>query len=318
MVFNVCFDPKVIDVAAANAPFGMQTLTAMLRGFVANCLMFDFEDDRLQREIRVVLDALPEKFDRSEIKKLFAQLAKRNRFVAVMVPDYLSEESGIDQALGQATTHSIQLFVTEREPSRTAPTSVEVTNLATYQDTAFERGRFDCATSGKAFAGGESGDAVFLSDIFGNAVRHARRIEICDRLAAEKFGDNYERTIRQFFGLLKSVLAEPGRCEVVFHCGRTRGRDEHFCNVLKSLRGEQMSDTTIKVRFYEAQEPSKALPHERYLWTDQFAFFIGRGMDLIAADTRQNRDVLIGFASETEIDRIVASFAGFNVKTETI
>ena len=74
MVFNVFFDPEIIGTAAGAGDFGLEALCSALRGFLANCLLFDFEDQRGQTEIRQQLDAVPENFNRSIVKKLLAAL----------------------------------------------------------------------------------------------------------------------------------------------------------------------------------------------------------------------------------------------------
>lgn len=314
MVFNVYFDPKVIEVAAANPPYGLQALCAVLRAFLANCLLFDFEDYRGQTEIRRFLEATPDGFDRALAKKLFVVLAKRNRFVCLL--DCMTDRSDLDQALDQAGAFATELCVTEQTPTIAIPPGVECAPLARYQTTRFEAERNNAATVGRPFAAGEMAARDFLVLNFANAFRYARRIEICDRFVGERFADNFEHTVRELFRFLEATLHEPGDCEVVFHCGQS-ARNQHFCHMLASFRGARTGNMPVTVQCYE-NAAGACLPHERYLWTDQIAFVIGRGMDFLNRATGKNRDVNIDLKDESEIAQTVAAYAPFRVQSRQI
>lgn len=309
MVFNVCFDPKVIETAAANGPYAMQALIAMLRGFSANCVLLDFEDTRLQRGIRAALDALPPQSDRSEIMALFKRLMKR-RFVSVMQdPDWAAPESDIQHAFWQAHSHGVQLVVTGEQGGAEAPSA----DLANFQHTAFERERFTRALTGRVFAGGEFREADFLTDNFANALRHAHRIQICDRLLGKLFADNFEHTIKVFLRWVEQILHDPAACEITFHCEHAK-RDDHLCHMLRSFRSGRLAQTVIRVAFYKNPAGRPALPHDRFIWTDQFAFDIGRGMDFLDSGTGMNRDVSINLKDATEVTAAIAHFAGMRTE----
>ena len=67
----------------------------------------------------------------------------------------------------------------------------------------------------------------FLDVNFGKALRHARRIEICDRLLGERFANNFEHTVKELLRWLETILRDPASCESRIHCGKTEGRDRH-------------------------------------------------------------------------------------------
>ena len=312
MIFNVCFDPKVIEAAAANGPYAIQALVAMLRGFSANCVLLDFEDARLQRGIRAALDALPPRSDRSEITRIIGQLLKRNRFVAAMPdPDWAAPESEIQHAFWQANAFGVQLVVTGEQGG----TGVECADLATFQHTAFERERFARALNGRVFASGELSEAEFLICNFANALRYAGRIQICDRLLGKTFAGNFEHTIGVFFRWIEPILHDPSACEITIHCERAAGRDDHLCHMVRSFRRGRLDQTVIKIAFYENPAGKNALPHDRFLWTDQFAFEIGRGMDFLDRTTGRNRDVSINLKDSSEVTAAMARCAGMNTET---
>ena len=313
MVFNVCFDPKVIEAAAANGPYAMQALIAMLRGFSANCVLFDFEDTRLQHGIRAALDALPPQSDRSEITALFKRLMKR-RFVSVMQdPDWAAPESDIQHAFWQAHARGVQLVVTGEQGGAEVPSA----DLASFQHTAFERERFTRALNGRVFASGELSEAEFLTSNFANALRYAVRIQICDRILG-RFADNFEHTMNVLLRWLEPILHDPPACEITIHCERVAGRDDHLCHMVRSFRRGRLTQAVIKVAFYENPAGNHALPHDRFIWTDQFAFDIGRGMDFLDRTTGRNRDVSINLKDASEVTAAMAHCAGMRTETREL
>jgi hypothetical protein len=317
MVFNVYFDPEVIEVAEANPPYGLQTLSYVLQGFVANCLLFDFEDERCRTEIGRRVNELKDSFDRKIVMTLLSSLVRRNRILSVMEPDYLSAKSNVDQALETAAKHFIQLVLTEQIPTAQIPAGIQCTSLAKYSRSTFESDRSKTATCGYVCSAGAMPAADFLDFHFANAFRHASRIEICDRLVGEKFSDSFEHTTRLFFAFLETVLYEPERCEIVIHCGES-ARNDHFCYMLSRFRGSRTSATRITVFFYSDPTGNSSQPHERYIWTDQFAFLIGRGMDFLDASSGRNRDVSIDLKNEGEIAQEIARYASFCVGTRVL
>jgi len=88
MVFYVYLQSSAITDAASAGAHGMQNLISILRGFLQNCCLAEFYDDRTRSEIKAAVEKLPEDFDRASLKKVLAQLAKRNRFVYCLEPDY--------------------------------------------------------------------------------------------------------------------------------------------------------------------------------------------------------------------------------------
>jgi hypothetical protein len=317
MVFNVYFDPEVIPVAAASPPYGLQVLCDILRGFLVNGLLFDFEDERGRRAIGEAIHALPNDFDRKRAGALFSALIKRNRILFIMEPDYMGVVSDLDRAVDLAPAFSIQLVLTKQTPTTAIPAGIECVTLAAYPTTAVEIERHRAATTGRTYCGGEMADADFLDSNFGNALRHARRIEICDRLVGTYWGDNYEHTVREFFRLLDRVHAEPDTLEVIINCGASK-RDHQLLHMVGTFRGNRTAGMKITVNFFDDPVNKAALPHDRYIWTDQFAFFVGRGMDFLDRATGSNRDVGISIKDENEVAQKVSTYSAMRVSTQPI
>ena len=310
MIFYVFLDPEVISFANNLGVLGLQSLNAILRGFLQNCFVAEFEDYRIQQAIKDKVDSLPESYDRTIIKKLFTALQKRNRFIYCLSPDHSGRKSDVQCAIEQAISSLLDLLLLKEIPSDiTIPTGIEVVTLTTYQNCNFECNRSLLASNGKTFREGDLDERDFLDKNFKKALRYACRIEVCDRLFGRKFGDNYLYTTRIMHRWLEQVISDPNNCKLIFHCGKPDdeyGPDIDFIRMqIAGLKQGRLAELHIELVFYDHPTPEKCLPHERFIFTDQIAFEIGRGMDFIDRITQKNRDVSIGIKSQKEVEDLL-------------
>jgi hypothetical protein len=306
-------DPEVIPFANDLGVLGLPSLNGILRAFLQNCFIAEFEDYRIQQAIKDRVDSLPESYDRTIVKKLFAALKKRNRFVYCLVPDYSGRKSDVESAVEQAISSFLDLLLLKEIPTNTTiPAGVEVTTLATYQNCNFECGRSLLASNGKTMKEGDLDERAFLDQTFGKALRFAGRIEVCDRLFGRKFGDNYLYTTKTMLRWLEQVIRDPDSCKLIFHCGKPDdeyGPDiEYIRTKIAKYKKGRLSSFHIELVFYDNPDSEKSLPHDRFIFTDQIAFGIDRGMDFINRATQKNRDVSIGYKSIKEIDELLKSY----------
>jgi hypothetical protein len=311
MVFYIYLDPPVFSVAAVGGRLGLQALAAVLRGFLQNCLLLDFDDYRWETGIRRALSTHAEVFDRSVIKKFLVQFRKRNRIVPVFQDDY-SGKKDLAFIIDQAPAADLDFILAEEVVALPTGCATETATLATYQETDFEARREEAASNGREYSGGELDEEQFLEANFSKLVRHASRIEICDALCGRKFADNYEYTVKRLLGLLGVVLAEPERCELVLHCEKSP-RDHHLISQLARHRPPRLAGMNISVCFYDPSAGRQCLPHERYLSTDQFGLEIGRGMDFLDSNTAKNRDVSLNLKDRGVIQSKLAAFQSFRL-----
>lgn len=311
MVFYVYLDPEVIPVAASSPPYGVQTLIAILRGFLQNCCIAEFEDYRVQTLIREYVEALPNDFDRKAVKTLLIALQKRNRFVYCLVPEYGTTLDDDAIAMKQAPEALIDLLLLgSAEGCPRWEGDTEIATLDTYQHTHFETTRSRLASDGKTLNEGALEEVAFLDQNLLKALRFARRIEVCDRLFGSKFGDNFEYTTRTTLRWLEIVLADPANCVLIFHCEKPDGKtDRHITMRLKSWRTGRLAKTPIHIQFYELPEGANCLPHERFIFTDQIALEVGRGMDFLDRQTHKNRDISLGYKSAQEVQKLLKAYA---------
>lgn len=315
MIFYVFLDPEVIGFANQLGGLGLQSLNGILRGFLQNCFIAEFIDYRIQQSIKDQINALPEIYERTIIKKLFTALQKRNRFIYCLIPDHSGKKSDVQCCIEQAISSFIDLLLLKQIPSDIPiPPGIEVTTLDSYQNCDFECNRSLLASNGRTLREGDLDEKDFLDQNFMKALRYASRIEICDRLFGRKFGDNYLHTTKIMLLWLEEVLSDPNNCTLIFHSGKpdeTFGPDIDFIRAqISGLRRGRLTSLQIQLVLYDHEIPDKCLPHERFIFTDQIAFEIGRGMDFIDRKTRKNRDISIGIKDKKEVENLLKAYKG--------
>lgn len=321
MVFYVYVDPSVIDAARDGGPYAMQVLIAALRGFVQNCFIVEFEDGRIRDGIGEKVDALPATFDRKVLSALLVVLAKRNRFLYCLVPDYGSGDSDTTRLLDQAGQLMIDLALISAPLSEDAvvPSSLQVTVLQDYQHTHFEDERYKLACNGRTTLDGQVGAQQFLDWHFRKALRYATKIEICDKLFGSKFGDNYKHTAEELIKWLGANLSDVARCTLVFHCAQPAGQTGNYIKtVLATARNSHAPGLAVEVLFYQLPSGDNAMPHERFVITDQIALGIDRGMDFLDRNSGQARDVFVNYKSSSDCEGILRHYAAGRQAVMTI
>lgn len=318
MIFYVYLDPAVIGTAQQDGPLALQLLIGMLRGFLQNCLLVEFENHQVQEEIGNQIEEMPSSFDRKLIKSLLVQMRKRNRFIYCLTPDYSGAKSDDEVLLEQAAAAMIDLAVLTAElpPDTTLPNEMEVTTLATYQHASFEPERSRLASGGKQTVPGKMTAADFMNFHFRKALRFATKIELCDRALGMHFAENYEYTLREFFRWLEPILAEPEACILSLHCQQPVGVRSHAIETaLRSGRRGRLTDMTIRVQYYDGSGIDGSLPHERFILTEQIALSIDRGFDFLERKSKRNRDVAIAIADVAGCEAVLAHFSRMRIGT---
>ena len=308
MVFFVYLDPALVRAAANAGELGWSVLAAILQAAAQNCVVLDFDDYRWQARIRSELDACSPVFERSLIKTYLATLATRNR----LVPCFKDDDSGrreIDIVAAQAEDAELDCLVAATPVTLPKGCCAESTTLASYLSSRFEQARSKVAAHGREYSGGELDSTEFLRVNFRKLLRHASRIEVCDAILGRKFSDNFKHALERFFNLIRVDCHAPDGCRVVIHCEGSNRADYLHETVLR-LQVNLPPRIQVEVRLYSSPN-GQCLPHERYLWTDQFALEIGRGMDFLDRSSGKNRDVSLNLKDVADVNGKVASFSRF-------
>jgi len=311
MIFYTYLAPDVLSVKNIENDFAMQALIGILRGFTQNCFIAEFEDYRVQDSIKEQVNNLPDTFDRKIIQKLLKTLSKHNRFIYCLIPDYSGKKDDVSCVVEQAAKCLLDLIIlSEANKGAEIPKGLEKATLATYQTTDFENLRSTLAINGRTFVSGELDQKDFLDWCFGKMLRYPTRIEVCDKLFGSRFSGNFEYTVKTFLRWFEQIIVEPQSCKLIFHCGKPEGHtDHHIKTQLVNFKTGRLENLPMEIQFYQLPDNSQALPHDRYLITDQIVIDIGRGFDFLDRNTRKNRDLTVGYKSFKEVDNLLKSYA---------
>lgn len=308
MYFYVFLQPEVFSEASTHGEDAMQNVASILSGFLQNCFLAVFEDDRWSPSVKETLTAWPETLTRKRIMSLLVQLKKHKRFLYCIQPDYMAEKSDIDCVFDQAASVPLDLvLVVETEKVRSSSASTEITTRRTYQNTAFEQERSTIAVNGKTCVQGEMEIITFLNFHFARALKHATEIHICDRISGSKsFADNFLYTIEQFISWLGSLLNDPASCKIVFHLGQPKGfGSDHVLEKLATIKKKSLPKSQILLQFYNDVPATQTLPHQRFIMTDQIALNIDRGLDFLDRVTHKCRDTYISCQDSQDAQRLL-------------
>jgi hypothetical protein len=186
----------------------------------------------------------------------------------------------------------------------------ETATLNTYQYTRFARDRANLAGGGVTLEEGELDELVFLDKFLKKALKYARSIEICDKIFGDRYGGNYKYTAQVFFNWLEQNLVDPDKCKIIIHCGVP---EDSWLDVMKehliSLKSGRLAGVTIKLCLYDQVSVNAALPHDRFIITDQIALGFPRGMDFLNKATRKNRDLTLDYKNKDQVNKLIASYA---------
>lgn len=319
MYFYVFLQPEVFQEAAADGEDAAQNVAGIPGGFLQNCFLAVYEDDRWGSAVKETLESWPADMNRKRVTQILVQLRKHNRFLYCIVPDYEGGRPDLECVFEQAGTVGLDLIVViATEGSRPAPSGVEVATRRTYQGTAFEPRR--SVVHGKTCHPGEMDETAFMDLHFAKALKYATEIHICDRVCGRHhLADNFRYTVRTLMTWLGSLLTMPENCKIVFHFGQPDGQGVHFVlHEINSFRRGGLSRTQVVVNFYDESLPDPTLPHQRFILTDQIALNVDRGLDFLNPQTQRCRDTYVNYQSPDEAQRLLNSYSSGRVSSYVI
>jgi len=298
MYFYVFLQPEVFEEAASDGEDATQTVAAIVSGFCQNCFLVVFEDDRWDWTVKEKMEHWPENMTRRRVTSMLVHLKKQKRILYCVTPDYLGLKPELDLVFEQAILASMDLImVIASEGNRSAPAGVEIATRRSYYETVFELKRSELAVYGKTCNSDEMDETSFMDFHFGKALKHASTINICDRVCGRSgFADNFRYTISRFLAWLGTVLSNPSSCRIIFHLGQPEGLGlKNIMHELGSLKKGALGRTSFEVRFYGEPHSQPALPHQRFIATDQIALDVDRGLDFLDRRTRRCRDSYVNY-----------------------
>jgi len=316
MIFYVYVDPAIIDKANQDGAYAVQAVTSIFHGFLQNCFIVEFEDYRIQQTMGEYISALPQSDAKKRIEEILKIMKKRNRFLYCLVPDYLDRKNSLECVLDQEEKAALDLLLLKDEDISKCAESAEMTPLEAYYSSNFERKRSNLAAEGMALLDGEFDQDQFFDHVFLKALRYAARIEICDGILGRKYGDNFDYTLKVMGIWLEKNLSEPINLKnIIVHCEQPIGYSkERFVATISALKKGRLKNINIEIHFYRNDEGGGALPHQRYIFTDQVAFQIDPGMDFIRKKTKRNRNFSINYKNLAKITSIIGAHSNWKIQ----
>ena len=312
MFFYVFMQPEVFDEAATDGDDATQILTSILNGFLQNCFVAVFEDDRWGEAVKEKIEVWPQNMTRRRIKAILVHLKKRNRIIYCLVPDYKNTKQDIECVFEQAPSIPLDLLmVIPSESERIALPGTEITTRRTYHHSNFEPKRSDMAVDGVTCSPGEMDESKFMDFHFAKALKYASTIHICDRICGKtSFTGNFRYTVERLMNWLGSVLIDPSSCKVIFHLGQPPGQGQQFVlQQLTTMKNKTLNSTQVDVHFYDESLPIASLPHQRFIMTEQIALDVDRGLDFLDRTTQKCRDTYVNYQNPKEAQKLLSSYS---------
>ena len=308
MIFYVYIEPQIILDASNKGSLALQSLIGILRNFLQNCFIVGFEDYRTQDAIMAHVNNITDVQSKILIQSLFKKIKKGSRFIYCLIPDYTSRKKDIVCVVEQASSSLLDLLLVADNRDIEESSAYEIATLETYQFTNFESKRSELVKDGKIWNEGALYQNDFLNENFKKALRFAEKIVICDMILGRKSATaNFMYTILTMSRWLGKVLPDPFNLRtLIVHCEKPPGKGDYYVkDQLEKIKRGRLSNLEIEINFYQKIEDRKSLPHDRFILTNQVAFFVGRGMDFLCEKTKTNRDVTINYLNIQELHKFL-------------
>jgi hypothetical protein len=300
MFYRIFFDPEVVRPAYEAGAKGMSLLLSIWRGFLLNCSICEVDGYLIQKRLGEIIREITKDSEIqnnglfpyvNSLKKILEGMKKQNRFV-----DVLSTTEG-DQSLALlALIHSKSVGVDLILTNQTLPDesgSPEMAELDDYFITNFERERAKQNDDGLIAEGEDSADDFFPKR-FGKLLPLAKNVVIVDAILGRKFGDNFQYTLKLLIKYLNSTNSNPSDLYLDIHT-----EDSDRIDFLELRLTEWCSPIRYRLHRHES------VPHERYLFTDQFGLQLGIGCDLLCKKTRRNRATDFSYARVSKLNELI-------------
>ncbi len=287
MVYLFYIDPPVL----AGEP---SEVLSFVRSIQHNVLVPIFEDGRLDFEINEKVKSISDINYRKRIEETLKRMKKHKRFLYYIESDDDSKKSELECALEQEKECNISVFITN-----TRLENEKVYSLSEYMLSNFADTNEQLVSNGLFFHGGEEKPAPFLEKYFLNILRHARSIDICDKLIGEKnCSRNFKDSLEVILQFINRVNFEPQNCEVTLHTGIPIGQGaSHIQNILSNVA----ENLKVTLRLYGQSGQRVDFHHDRFLKTEHFAIMITCGFDVLDIANNCNRKTNLDFKNGKDI-----------------
>lgn len=309
MYFNVYFDPQVVNGAFRLGEAGLPLLLSIWRGFYQNCFIAEFTEHLIQPDLDAELNKLPETSDRSVLKKIIKQIANEHRFVYCLDLNDSSDCLSAFESADRVDLIDLILVEGERESLR-SKFSGQIEQLVSYGSSKFEESRNSIASNGVVHPSLSIEAYTFLDRYLKRGLANAQRIELIDKLLLLKYKQNFRYSLQHLFSWFERNIAHPHECEIVIHTCYKADASEivDLRSDLQSFRIGRLDRLKLRLVCYDG-DYNDALPHDRFIVTNQVGLVIPRGFDLFHKGDDGKpyiRDVTMNTMSKKDIEQLIA------------
>ncbi len=300
MFYRVFFDPEVVRPAYQSGATGLSLLLTIWKGFLLNCSICEIDGYLVHNRLGEALREIGKDAETADnglsdhitrLKKILVQLEKLNRFVDVFSTTE-ADQSLTLLALFSAEAVGVDLILTDDELPAD-PRMPERAAFSVYALSNFERERSKQADDGLILEGDDSADEFFPIR-FGKLLPLAKRAVIVDAILGRKFGDNFQYSLKRLVEYLEASHCSPSDLVLEIHT-----EDSDRVDFLEQRLGEWCK--TIRFKVYRHTK----VPHERYLFTDQFGLQLGIGMDLLDRHSERNRGTDFSYSRISKLSELI-------------
>ncbi len=311
MLTRVILLPCIFVPETDTSTYYYSYMISILHSFLESGIILidsrESDESEILKSIISSIDTWIPKF-RYKAKEIIKQLRKRNRFVSTLIDQPINQictlHSG-DNCTKLYTSEDFYSTITKHSQcvSHSKTTLVEEYSISPL---------FKKLDRNSFFVGNnEWTEDEFEEKILVPLFRDAKRIGIYDRWIGRSIAEgrtNHQDTIKWFLNIFQTVATI--RTDTIFevYCGiDVRGISVPDLSTAKeSLRNFEAGVKELYAYFklfVKEETRGNALPHDRYLITNQTAIYIGRGFDLFVNANepypRVIRDVQIGYCSNS-------------------
>lgn len=293
----------------------MQVIIIILMSFVKSGVILVDDQSEVLQAITKNIDGWNPKF-KPKVKELLKKLKKKNRFIATSLTSPLHQVCS-----HQIENSCIKIFTSEEFYRIIAlhAQCVDVTqvgNKITFiEDYSISPLAGKLNRSSLTLNVGEWKQDMFEQEILIPIFRDAKHIKIYDRWIGRSVPQgqtNHQITLEWLIEVFQKYARIKTDTIFEVYCGidtRTRPNQQTI-DIPRAVASLRQFENSINSRYsyfnliIKEEGYSNELPHDRYLFTEQTAIYIGRGFDLFVdrneAYPRRIRDVEIGYCSEPE------------------
>ena len=329
MLSRVVFLPYALAVKEQNISslnILYDRVIGIFQDLAENCLVLIDSKGLVKEAWKQQIESWPTS-QRKAIKEILARMQKESRFVEI---DLGSESYGLQDRCGFEPCQHCFALVNSPNQTDVFVLSVNkciacvddlltkpIVDIFEYAQSDFSKHRrrnlIICESDGKRnklwF------ENKFLIPVF----RHAAYVDIYDRMTGRTLrrgsgintviesdmASNYRKSLEWLLRCFWNQSSQASReREVNLYCeintnGLTLQQQREACEVMLSFERE-MKDQNMPIKIHLKKADSvKKMPHDRYIKTNQIAFQVGRGVDLLRDDEKL-RDVTITYCPDIE------------------